>query len=232
MPNRLQGLKVTKVAFCARGMNQDAEVLLYKSASLPDEGQTPYTTPNAAAEPSITKEPSVADETTVAQADHDAVVAERDALKAELAALKTPEPADIDKSGLPDEVVKRLEQADADRVELEKIRKAQRDAEFVAKADEFKAIAPVDDLAPALEALDRLAPEQAQGLERALKAAVARIGEGSLFKELGVDGEPTGDDVDEKASALINKYVSDGMARPDAIRKVFAEHPELVRPTK
>ena len=39
MPTELQGLSVTKVALCGRGMNPEAEVMLFKSAETPSNPQ-------------------------------------------------------------------------------------------------------------------------------------------------------------------------------------------------
>lgn len=200
-----------------------------KAASLADSDQTSYTKPNSAGEPPNAKEAQVAETSeTVAKADHDAILVERDALKAELDKLKGDAPAQIDKSQLPESVIKALEEADALRIRVAKMEADQRSKDFVAKAAEFKHVADEDDLGPVLEALDRLAPEQAKVLDQALKAANARIAESGLFKTIGSDGGAEGQDPKAQAEAFIKKAMTeDKLSYVDAFHKVFNENPSL-----
>lgn len=219
MAQRLKNLRVTRVALCGKGMNQEAEIALFKAVP--------------AAEPSDIKEAEVADETieTVAKAEFDEVVAERDALKAQLA--EKPDPIEIDKSELPEAVVKALDEAAELRTRVAKMEREQRAATFVKKAEEFGHIAGAAELGPVLEAIDRACPDEAKLLDQYLKAANARINESGLFKELGSDGEPAGDDPTAQTEALVKKYMDDEkLSRPDAIRKVFTERPELWQEAK
>lgn len=211
MPTRLSNLNITKVALCARGMNPEAQVLLYKSAEEPSQ-----------------KEAVMADDNTVSQADYDAMVAERDALKAELDATSAPPADEIDKSALPASVVKALEEAETLRADIEKMKAERRSEQFLAKAKDYSHIAEAAELAPVLEVLDRVAPEEAKTLDQALKAANARIAESGLFKELGGSGEiAAGDDPREKVEGLVKQAIESGLDRPAAIRKVMAANPEL-----
>lgn len=214
-------LRVPQSLFVAKAM-----------ASLPEDKKI-----ISAVEPATQEANPVADATPT-QADHDAIVAERDALiaerdaiQAELDALK-PEAKDdrIDVAALPEPVQAALRDADALKARVEKMEAEQRAKTFVAKAAEFTNIAPAADLAPVLETLDRVAPEQANALDQALKAANARIAESGLFKELGSDGEVVGDDPQAKAEALIKAEVEKGATRHDAMAKVFKDNPELLYP--
>ena len=178
---------------------------------------------------------------TVAKSDLDTVVAELDSAKAELAALaeisnddlaalrgfeivaSTPT-EDIDKSALPESVRKAPEEGEELRARVEKMEADNRRASFIAKAADFPLVAGADELGPALEQIDRLAPDAAQVIERTLKAANARIAEGGLFGEVGASGA---DGTESEAEALIAAEVAKGTPRHDAIRKVFSERPEL-----
>jgi ribosomal 50S subunit-associated protein YjgA (DUF615 family) len=213
VPQRLKNLKVTRVALCAAGMNQEAEIALFKSA------EESHISEEAVVADEITTEEVV--EETVPKADYDAIVSELDELKA----LVPEAPAEeIDKAALPESVIKALAEGDELRERVAKMEQAARDADFVAKAAEFGHVAPAADLAPVLELLDRTDPELAKTLDQALKAANARIAESGLYEELGSD-TPAGDS--SQVDALINAEVAKGTPRHDAIRKVFTEHPEL-----
>lgn len=179
----------------------------------------------------------MADE-SIPKADHDAVVAERDAITAERDALQaqlselTPEAKDdrIDVAALPEPVQAALREADALKARVEKMEQDNRAKAFLAKAAEFASIAPATDLAPVLETLDRVAPEQAKALDQALKAANARINESGLFKELGSDADVDGDR-QAKAEALIKQRMTeDNLPRHEAMAKVFKDNPELLYP--
>ena len=174
---------------------------------------------------------------TVAKSDLDTVVAELDSAKAELAALaeisnddlaalrgfeivKSDAEEDVLK-GLPEDVRKRLETAEQT---IAKMEADNRRSEFIAKAAEFALVAGADELGPALEQIDRVAPEAAQVIERTLKAANARIAEGGLFDEVGASGA---DGTESEAEKAIAAEVAKGTPRADAIRKVFTDTPEL-----
>ena len=224
-PTWIRNLEVTKVALCGRGMNPEAQITLYKSA----------------AEPATEKEPPVA--TTEKSIDVlEARVAELEAERAELTEmsnedlavlrgieLATAEVAVEDDDvlkGLPEDVRKRLEDAEAT---IAKMTADNRAKAFLAKAKEFEAIAPAADLAPVLETLDRVAPDLAKSLDQALKAAAARIDSSDLFKEIGANGEQD-TDPQAKAKALIDAEVEKGATRHDAMAKVFKDNPELLYP--
>ena len=224
-PHWLRDLQVTKVALCGRGMNPEAEITLYKSA----------------AEPATEKEPPVA--TTEKSIDVlEARVAELEAERAELDSMSNEDLAvlrgielataevvvedDDVLKGIPEDVRKRLEDAEATIAKMEADNRAK---VFLAKAKEFEAIAPAADLAPVLETLDRVAPEQAKALDQALKAATARIDTSALFGERGANGEQI-DDPQAKAKALIEAEVEKGATRHDAMAKVFKDNPELLYP--
>lgn len=212
MATKLKNLTIEKVALVDAGANPDADVLIYKSAETPSN-----------------QEAIVADETstetvaaeTVAQADYDAVVAERDALAEQVAEL-TPAPSEDEVlKGLPEDVRKRLEDAEATIAKMEQERRAEM---FAKKAGEFGHVAPAADLAPVLEAIDRVDADLAKSLDQVLKAANARIAEGGLFAEVGSDAERA---TDGEAETLIAAEVEKGASRAEAIRKVFSARPDL-----
>lgn len=224
-PNWIRNLEVTKVALCGRGMNPEAQITLYKSAEAPATEKEP---------PVATTEKSI-DVLEARVAELEAERAELDNMTNEdLAVLRGIEVATAEVliedddvlKGLPEDVRKRLEDAEATIAKMEQDNRAKA---FLAKAAEFEHVAPAADLAPVLETLDRVAPEQAKALDQALKAANARISESGLFKELGVNGDQDGD-ANAKAEALIAAEVAKGATRHDAMATVFKANPELLYP--
>ena len=219
MTTELHDLEITAVALVDNPANPQATIELFKAEEpQPQGGHT------------------VATE-TVAKSDLDTVVAELDSAKAELAALaeisnddlaalrgfeivKSDAEEDVLK-GLPEDVRKRLETAEQT---IAKMEADNRRSEFIAKAAEFALVAGADELGPALEQIDRVAPEAAQVIERTLKAANARIAEGGLFGEVGASGA---DGIESEAEKAIAAEVAKGTPRADAIRKVFTDNPEL-----
>lgn len=236
MATRLKKLIVDRVDLVDKGANPDAEIALFKRDTDPKaESLTP------------TKEAPVADDTTV---DVEALAAERDALQAELDALtemsdedlaalrglelaKSDTPPSIDDTSLPEDVRKALVEADELRVRVAKMERDARLALFVRKAaDDYASLAPADELGPALEEIDRVAPDAAQTLDRLLKAVAARAETSDLFKELGTTSSGKSD-ADSKFAALVAKAQEAGASRADAMEKVLKEHGhELFQPAK
>lgn len=221
MTNHLEDLGITRVALCARGMNPEAEIVLFKHD--PDDPESPDAKEAPVAD--ITKTEEL--EARVAELE-----SERQALTTmsndDLAALRgfeitSPATDEIDKSALPEAVRKALEDADKLRARVEKMEADARTQAFVVKAADYSAIAGAAELGPVLETIDRKAPEVAQAVEQYLKAANARIVESGLFAEAGTSVASNGDE----ASALIAKAVESGLSREDAMRRVFAERPDL-----
>ncbi len=233
MTNILEDLEITKVALCGRGMNQEAEILLFKSADV------------SATERPDEKEPTVADLTKEEIA---ATVAERDAFKAELDALtamdnetlaalrgmdlvKADQQEDVFKmEDLPEPVRAALAKAEETEQRLAKMEADNRRAQFIAKAADFEHIGGAAELGPVLEEIDRLAPEAAKALETYMKSAEARIAESGLFAEFGATGDMPADPASQ-VEALVAKHVEAGMARPEAISKVLSENPDLYVPS-
>jgi hypothetical protein len=215
MAQRLKNLKVTRVALCAAGMNQEAEIALFKSA------EEPSPTQEVGVSDETTNEETVAEE-TVTQAAYDAVVTELNDLKASIA--DTAEVEDIDKAALPESVQKALAEADELREQVAKMQHDARIASFRKQAaDEFGDLGPADELGAALEEIDRVAPDASKTVVQTLKSIAARVDTSALFKEFGASGETQ----ENEADALIAAEVAKGVSRPDAIRKVFTDHPEL-----
>lgn len=98
----------------------------------------------------------------------------------------TGERTQIDKSDLPEEVVKQLEEAEAQREIVEKMRD-ERDLERrVAKAKDYENVGSADDLGDLLHRLAKVADdEDLDKLEETLKAAHERIDTSVIFSEAG-----------------------------------------------
>lgn len=218
--------KITKVAVVDRGANPHADIVFYKSeGAVDDEAQE---APNV-------KEPLVADnEITQEQLDelksaNDKLQAELDALGAmspeEVAALLGLELAKRDESeevlkSLPEDVRKRIEESEE---KVAKMEAEMRKRDFAAKAAEYAHVGSVDEVGTLLDEADRnLSAEVNKTLGMVLKAAEARIAESGLFKTLGAESAE-GSDENE---AAIQKLMSDGLSRTDAIRKHFSANPD------
>lgn len=255
MTTELTELEITAVALVDNPANPGATVELFKAAPMADHpmvgdgqmcadcGQPADQHPTMkAAEPPITKEAPVADETKELEARVAELETERQALTdmpiEEIAALrgddltkfaKADEVDDVMK-GLPEDVRKRLEDAEARVAKMEQDARAR---DFIVKAADFGHIGGAAELAPVLEEIDRKAPEAAKALDTYLKAAEARIAESGLFAEVGAAGDTGASDAPaDKAAAMIEKFVADGMPRHEAITKVFSENPDLYEPAK
>lgn len=176
---------------------------------------------------------------TITKDEHEAVVAERDSLSSKVAELEaqvaslTPEPKtdEVDKSALPESVRKALEENAVLKADIEKMKADQRAAQFIAKAKDYGHVAPAAELAPALEAIERLAPEAYTVVERTLKAAEARITESGLFKTLGVDGERGDEDplAKVKADAAEIRKNDPQVSEAEAMQRAMAANPELAK---
>ncbi len=143
-----------------------------------------------------------------------------------------------DYSGVPDETVafykeivekgERLETLLTETVDrLAKSQDTIRSAEVIQKAEAFKFVAPVEDLAEVLKAAsEHLEPELVEKLEQMLGAANERLESSDLFKELGAKhligaGESPGDawsKIEKMADDLVEK--SD-ISKEAAITKVL-----------
>jgi hypothetical protein len=221
MTTELRDLEITAVALVDNPANPMATVELFKMAAEPDQ------------------EGATVPQDTVAKSDHDTVVAELESAKAELAALtdmsnddlaalrgievvKAEEETEDVLKGLPEDVRKRLEDAEA---RVEKMERDNRVSAFKKQAeDDFGKIAPADELGVALEEIDRVAPGAAKTVNQVLKAIAARVDTSDLFKELGTSGDAG---AENEAEAAIAAEVAKGMSRVDAIKKVFTDRPEL-----
>lgn len=215
MTTRLDDLGITKVALCAKGMNPEAEIMLFKmdkeATELDTQGQ----------------EASVPANETVTKADHDKIVADLQTKIDELTKAAEPEPtADDVLKSLPEAVRDRIEKAEKAAAEqsdrIAKMEQDNRVRDFVRKAkDEYGDLASPDEFGPVLEAVDRLLPEDLRKAhELIVKAVAARADASQLFKQTGVDGSPGSDD--DQNEAAIAKYQAEGLSRPDAIKKALA----------
>ena len=233
MTTELTELEITAVALVDNPANPLATVELFKrDDSEPHEA--PNTQEATVAEETKTEEleARVAELETERQALADMPIDEIAALRGDdltkFAKADEVEPEDVMK-GVPADVRKRLEDAEA---RVAKMEADGRRKEFVAKAADYTHVGGADELGVALEQIDRLAPEAAPVIERAFKAANARIAESGLFAEFGAEGDGAEQSGVAKAEALIEKFVADGMPRHEAITKVFTENPDLYEPAK
>lgn len=179
-----------------------------------------------------------------------ALQTERDAMQAELDALKAMDPADIvallgvelavktdesedDDDDLPEEVRKQIDDAQ-DKVEKaeERIAKMESDnrrREFIAKAKtDYDSLGDADDLGEVLHSIDDNVDEAiVKRLDAILKAANAQVAEGALFAEVG-HGLPGGDDGDRlKALAKAEQEQDGDLTDAQATEKALSKNPEL-----
>lgn len=138
----------------------------------------------------------------------------------------------IDKSALPEAVRKRLDDADALEARVAKMESDQRIERFTKQArDEYAYLGAAEDLGPALEEIDRLAPKAAKTMTQLLKGMAARADLADIIGELGSGGDGTGDP-QAQAQSLIEAEVAKGATIIEATRKVFAENPQLAPKVK
>lgn len=230
MTTELTDLEITAVALVDNPANPLATVELFKRDDTePGEATTNEEAPVAADTEELTAR--VAELESERQALDTMTIEDIAALRGDdltkFAKADDEEPEDVMK-GVPADVRKRLEDAEA---RVAKMEADGRRKEFVAKAADYTHVGGADELGVALEQIDRLAPEAAPVIERAFKAANARIAESGLFAEFGAEGDGAETGV-AKAEALIDKFVADGMPRHEAITKVFTENPDLYEPAK
>lgn len=221
MATRLKALKITKIALVPKGANQEAHVLLYKSAPPEEEDMPPE---------------------TVSKADHDAVVAKLKDAEAQIATLTeqvkklTPaDPEDLWK-GVPDALRKRFEEQEARAKRAEEavaLEKAEREKVlYIAKARSYKSL-PVnpDDDWEVFKGLATLpAPVQTR-LDTLFKAAEELGRQAGLTRAFGRDGVPIGGDDAPLAQleALGRSYVAKGLAKtePEGLERAIRERPDL-----
>lgn len=222
MATRLKALTITKIALVPKGANQEAHVLLYKSAPPEEEDMPPE---------------------TVSKADHDAVVAKlKDAetqiatLTEQVKKLTPPDPEDLWK-GVPDGVRKRVEESEARAKRAEEavaLEKAEREKVlYIAKARSYKYL-PVnpDDDWEVFKGLATLpAPVQTR-LDTLFKAAEELGRQAGLTKTWGRDGVPSGGDSPmAQLEALGRSYVTKGLVKTESegMERAIAERPDLYR---
>lgn len=231
MTTELTDLEITAVALVDNPANPLATVELFKRDDTePGEATTNEEAPVAADTEELTAR--VAELESERQALDTMTIEDIAALRGDdltkFAKADDEEPEDVMK-GVPADVRKRLEDAEA---RVAKMEADGRRKEFIAKAADYTHVGSADELGVALEQIDRLAPEAAPVIERAFKAANARIAESGLFAEFGAEGDGAEQSGVAKAEALIDKFVADGMPRHEAITKVFTENPDLYEPAK
>jgi hypothetical protein len=133
------------------------------------------------------------------------------------------EPAeDVEKANLPEDVRKRIEDAETQVAEL---RKAARTREFTTKAENLTILG--GDTTERADMLMKVAdgdPEAFQALEAQLKAAQAQVNQSDLFKAVGADGaNESGDAPIRKRAEEIRK--SENLTMEQALVKAYREDP-------
>lgn len=222
MATRLKALHITKIALVPKGANQEAHVLLYKSAPREEEDMPPE---------------------TVAKVDHDAVVAKLKTAEETIATLTEqvkkltpPDPEDLWK-GVPDAFRKRFEEQEARAKRAEEavaLEKAEREKVlYIAKAQSFKylPINPDDDWEVFKGVATLPAPVQ-ERLDTLFKAAEELGRQAGLTRTFGRDGVPTGGDSPlAQLEALGRSYVAKGLVKTEqeGMARAIQERPDLYR---
>lgn len=261
MANRLTDLNVEFVSLVDRAAVRNAEnptepqrFLVWKADETPNEGG-PVAEIDEVRD-SLEKAERERDEALEAtqkaekdQADLNARIAELE--KAASASSDDDEDEDdLNKADLSEPVRKRLEKAEADAAaaneriaKAEEMAKSEREIrvtrEFVAKADEFKALPfKASEFGPVLKsASEKLTKDEYEELSRVLKAADEQIAKSELFKEAGRSGEPQSSDAQDaltqkaeeirKADPSLSEY--EVLLRAGADRDVQARYLDIVR---
>ena len=232
---RLRNLKLKRVSLVPRGANQGAHIELFKQQK--DSGESSANDSAVASNPDKhAPEVKMADEKTAEelQADLEKLAKERDDAKVESDKIKADLAAEVEKlkgeleaKGKPD-VQKQLDETKA---ELEKIQKAQRAAEFVAKAKDFSDLGSTKEIGSLLEAADtHFDEDQQKTLDTFLKSANEQVSKGLLFKRLSKELDGEADTWEEQLAKAAKERVakSDGKLTIEQAKvKVMAENPEL-----
>lgn len=222
MATRLKQLHITKIALVPKGANQEAHVLLYKSATPPEEEDMAE---------------------TVAKADHDAVLAKLAKAEADVATLTeqvkklTPtDPEDIWKGVSP--AIKKLYEEQTERTrkaeEAIALEKAEREkGDYIRKAASYKFL-PIkaDDDWEVFKALATLPQPVQQRIDTLLAAAEANGRQAGLTQTLGRDGVPSGDAAPAAQLATMAKsYVEKGLVKTynEGMSRATQERPDLYR---
>ena len=135
---------------------------------------------------------------------------------------------------LPESVRKRLLKAEERVAEAEKVAKQEQEARelegFVAKAKTFKGIAAKpEELGSDLMKLSKADKEAYERLEGCLKAASEAIVAGGIFKEVGGNGEGTGD-AWSQIEKLADEIVKEGkLTKEQAITEVMEKRTDLYK---
>jgi len=122
-----------------------------------------------------------------------------------------------------EEVLKRAEDLEE---ELRAEREAQREREFLAKAQEFSLPGiEAEALGRLLKRIDDALPDEYPVMERILRAADQVVRESALFKELGADTGGSGEDLESAIAELMAK--DPGLTREMAVDRLIADRPDL-----
>lgn len=229
----LRNLKLSRVDLVPKGSNPGAHIALFKES--PDEGpaDVPPENPNLQDEAKTSPEETnmtdtvtpapgpEAEEVTTEVETPDAAqpeaVAETPAAEATpVAAGAAVEKAEAVTKAEAESIRKELDDA---KTEIAKMKAEKREAEFIAKAAEFKPLGDTKKIATLLEKADEHFDEsESQYLTRLLKAAVAQAETGDLFAQFGkADAEP--DSAAEQYEARAKDLVAKGEFATIALAK-------------
>jgi len=228
MPTRLTNLRLKRISIVDDGDNPDANIMLIKRRNTNDNIKKELDA--MADNDKLTDEQRAeiaAEAVAKAKAAHDVELQE---VQKELDALKLAKAADAS------DVEKRIAKAEADAKEtretLVKIMDSKADADAVAKVKEWGNIPGVtDDVAAVVKAVRKSAPGMAEKYEALLDGANKMIGEGSLLKSIGGDGDGSGGTAIAKIQAKANELRA---ANPDmtdavAMEKAMELNPDLMK---
>lgn len=169
----LRGLEIDRADLVPAGANPGAHITLFKH-----ERDSTSPVPNQEAPVMDPKEQAPAPE-LVAKADLDAAMQEIKDAKAEAEALQK-QLADAQDARVEAEQVRK--ELEDQRAEIAKMRQEAREREFIAKADEFKTLGPVTEIAKVLmDVDDHCSDETKQTVQRILSGAAAQVEKGDLF---------------------------------------------------
>ncbi len=140
---------------------------------------------------------------------------------------------EIDKSNLPEDVRKQIEQME-DKLEktetmARKEREKRLEVEFNKRAKEYDELGKVEKISSLLRKADEVGDDFLEDLESILQSAKERISEGDLFKEAGDSGDEIEDPVSEleKKAKEYRENHSDVDTIEKAKVKILEQNPDL-----
>jgi DNA-binding transcriptional ArsR family regulator len=144
----------------------------------------------------------------------------------------TPGPEDIWK-GINPEIRKQFEDMKKRAEEAEKLAKAEKEArenaEFEKRASAYSHVGSAKDIAKMLKQAYAVSEEYGKQVEQTLKSAQERIGKGGLFREIGNEGQSSGNDAITKLNAAADEIRKSQptLTKEQAFTKALEANPDL-----